>query len=48
MYPLGLVPKAQLREHWINYDFSSPEGNSINDGIGLDCRSMIYQSIDYA
>ncbi|XP_056017308.1 uncharacterized protein LOC130053772 [Ostrea edulis] len=46
--PLGLVPKVQIGEFRIIHDLSSPEGNSMNDGICSDCKSVKYQSVDDA
>ena len=45
--PFGVIPKKNKPNKWrLILDLSSPEGQSINDGIGKDMASLTYISVD--
>ena len=44
----GVIPKKQPGSWHLILDLSSPEGSSINDGIGPDMSSLSYVSVDDA
>lgn len=46
--PLGLVPKGNSQEFRTIHHLSYPKGNSVNDGIPEEFKSVSYQNIDNA
>ena len=45
--PFGVVPKKSKPDAWrLIVDLSSPEGHSVNDGIGKELATLTYVSID--
>ena len=44
--PMGVIPKSEPGRWHIIVDLSSPEGNSINDGINRELYSLSYMSVD--
>ena len=45
--PFGVIPKKNKPGHWrLILDLSSPEGNSVNDGIAKELASLSYVSVD--
>lgn len=46
--PLGLVPKKAPNEYRVIHHLSYPPGESINDGISQEYRSVTYQTVDDA
>jgi len=46
--PLGLVPKKNTGEFRVIHDLSFPTGNSVNEGIPDQYKTVSYQSVDDA
>ena len=46
--PMGLVPKSHSDNWRLVVDLSSPQGQSVNDGISRDSCSLHYASVDNA
>ena len=44
----GVIPKGNSRKWRLILDLSSPEGQSVNDGINLEWCSLSYVSVDDA
>lgn len=46
--PIGVIPKGSSGKWRLIVDLSSPEGESVNEGIGKDLCSLQYVSVDDA
>ena len=45
--PFGVIPKRSRPNKWrLIVDLSSPDGHSVNDGIGKDLTSLSYVSVE--
>ena len=45
--PFGVIPKKKKPDRWrLILDLSSPDGQSVNDGIAKDLASLAYISVD--
>ena len=45
--PFGVIPKKNKPDRWrLILDLSSPDGQSVNDGIAKDLASLVYILVD--
>ena len=44
--PFGVIPKSEPGKWRLILDLSSPQGNSVNDGINRELRSLSYITVD--